>query len=182
VWWASKGFYSMIGDNQFGTTGAVIPNSGPSDPLPRGWALTHYARYTIDTTRIYLPDNQTAITGNFEDGTPIGRIERATSLLNNTQDDMDNTSVRVTAYVSQDGTEISMIMFTPTMPTGSGGRSLGTVKIDMPAGFLINGVQAHRSSQGAYFQPDNTVVVSSDRKTAYVDVPRSNLVSVKFTR
>jgi O-glycosyl hydrolase len=182
VWWASKRFYSMIGDNQFGTTGSTLEeNKGrPSNPLPRGWALTHYARYTIDTTRIYLPNN--SITGTFEDTTPIGNIERATSLLNNTQDDMDNVSVRVTAYVSQDGKEISMVMFTPTQPSGSGGRSLGTVKIDMPAGFEINGVQAHRSSNESYFRPDDTVVISQDKRSAYVTLPRSNLVSVKFTR
>jgi O-glycosyl hydrolase len=184
VWWASKRFYSMIGDDQFGTTGITLEKRDPTrtNALPRGWALTHYARYTIDTTRIFLPDDQATITGNFEDGTPIGRIERANSLLNNTQDDMDNTCVRVTAYVSQDGKEISMVMFTPTQTSGSGGRSLGTVKIDMPDGFLIKGVQAHRSRQSSYFQPDDTVVISQDQKSAYVTLPRSNLVSVKFTR
>jgi glucuronoarabinoxylan endo-1,4-beta-xylanase len=190
VWWASKRFYSMVGDGQFGATEHA--------PLPRGWALTHYSRYTIDTTRIDLPDGSITGTITNASGTTvdIGNIERGTSVINNTTDDMDNLSVRITAYVSQNGNEISMIIWTPTLVGGNSGYNLGTLQIKLPNGFLINGVKAHRSkitrmpavgSTAAYdrydmFLPDDDTVISADRTSAFVTVPRSQILSIKFTK
>jgi len=180
VWWASKRFYSMVGDGQFGTK--------EHEPLPRGWALTHYARYTTDTTRINLPNG--SITGTFSDGTPIGNTDMADPdpkvgppiKLNSKTDNMDHVSARITAYVSQDGKEISLVMWTPTQVSGTGGYDLGTVKIDFPNRFLVRGVKAHRSTSAVdIFQPDDETVISADRKSAYVKLPRSQILSVKFT-
>jgi O-glycosyl hydrolase len=179
VWWASKRFYSMVGDGQFGTTEHA--------PLPRGWALTHYARYTTDTTRINLPNG--SITGTIKNAagtdTPVGNIERNNSVINNVTDDLDGISARITAYVSQDGNEISMVMWTPTNKTGGSGYELGTVKIDLPEGFLVKGVKAHRSTgdrANQIFQPDDSVIVSQDRKSAFVTLPRGQILSVLFTK
>jgi len=191
VWWASKRFYSMVGDGQFGTTEHA--------PLPRGWGLTHYARYTTDTTRINLSNSANAIIGNVisQSGAlvDIGEIERPTSVVNNSNDDMDNISVRITAYKSQDGSEISLVIWTPTKVSGEGGYSLGTLKIQFPDGWLARGVKAHRSKitrmtpatgdpydRYDMFLPDDTTVISSDRKSAFVTVPRSEILSVKFTQ
>jgi O-glycosyl hydrolase len=44
VWWYLKRFYSMIGDGEYGTLNRQI--------LPRGYALSHYAKYATDKTRI----------------------------------------------------------------------------------------------------------------------------------
>jgi len=177
VWWASKRFYSMVGDGQFGTT--------EHKPLPRGWALTHYARYTTDTTRIYLPNG--SITGNITNavGTSvnIGNIEVAKAIINDPTDNMDNTSARITAYVSQDGNEISMVMWTPTQVNGNDGYDLGNIKIDLP--FEVHGVKAHRSLGGLdnqLFQPDDTVILSSNRRSAYVKLPRGQILSIRFTK
>jgi len=177
VWWASKRFYSMVGDGQFGTTEHA--------PLPRGWALTHYARYTTDTTRIETGVSNNVISGAFADGTPIGNIGRFNSLLNNSTDDMDNVSPRVTAYVSQDGNEISVIAWTPTKVGGDNGNELRNLKIDFPAGFKANGVRAHRSTgdkANQIWQPDDTVILNAARTSAYVNVNRSEILSVKFTK
>jgi len=182
VWWASKRFYSMVGDGQFGTTEHA--------PLPRGWALSHYARYTIDTTRIHLPDTN-CITGTIKNAAgadvTINAINRGNSVINNDIDDMDNKTVRITAYVSQDGNEISMVIWTPTLYNGNDGYDLGTVKIDFAdvPGFEIKGVKAHRSRgqlASEIFQQDDSVIVSEDRKSAYVTVPRSQILSVKFSK
>ncbi|WP_461255866.1 glycoside hydrolase [Treponema sp. R80B11-R83G3] len=174
VWWASKRFYSMVGDGQFGTTEHA--------PLPRGWALAHYARYTIDTTRIHLQSAN--ITGTFKDGTDIGLIERKDSKVNDPTDNMDNESVRITAYVSQDGNAISMVMWTPTKTNNTGGYDMGDIKINLPDGFLINGVTAHKSwgdRTNEIFQPYD-VNVSADRKSAFVTLNRGEILSVKFTK
>jgi O-glycosyl hydrolase len=198
VWWASKRFYSMIGDGQFGTVGAAEKNEEPT-PYPRGWGLSHYARYTIDTTRINVEilaaRTGTASTVYDSNGNPV-RVEtanRAGSKINDMTNNMDNTSVRVTAFVSQDGNEISLVMWTPTLTSGSGGYSMGTVKIDLPPGFEAKSAIAHRSwgqLGNQMFQLDTddpqgrwkAVRLSPDRTTAYVDVPRSQILSVKFTR
>jgi hypothetical protein len=97
---------------------------------------------------------------------------------------LDALDVKITAFVSQDGNEISFVMFTPTMPDRSGGFDAGTIKINMPAGFEIGSVKAVRSTGQAaneLMQPDD-VTVSEDRKAAWVTLPRSNILSVKFTK
>jgi O-glycosyl hydrolase len=176
VWWASKRFYSMIGDGQYGTPAGVA--------LPRGWGLSHYAKYTIDTTRIGFSMSGTAVGGaaiNIAMGDG-----RGSQVVNGTENDMDNISARITAYVSQDGNEISMVMWTPTLSSGDNGYNLGTIAIQMPAGFVIGSATAIQSyaetSTTNRFQIPYDVRVSQERDTAYVDLPRSRLMSVKFTR
>jgi O-glycosyl hydrolase len=194
VWWASKRFYSMVGDGQMGTV--------DGKPYPRGWGLSHYARFSIDSTRIkavvHAADNTPAYT-------PVSRIynasgtavtlphaDRNNSIVNLSKDDMDNLSPRITAFVSADGNEISMVLWTPTTTSGSGGYSLGTVKINLPDGFIARSATSIRSwghNDNQMFQMDSDVAgqwkairLSADRKSAYVDVPRSQILSVKFTR
>ena len=175
VWWASKRFYSMVGDGQYGTPEGTA--------LPRGWGLSHYSKYTIDTTRIGF-----TMTGTTADGiTNIGDIDVTTApVVNGAEGDMDNTTARITAYVSQDGTEISLVMWTPTNTTGSGGINMGTIQINMPDGFLIasaTGIRSYKESpqRNVYHEVYN-VPVAADRKSAYVTLPASELISVKFTQ
>jgi O-glycosyl hydrolase len=183
VWWASKRFYSMIGDGQSGTTDGA--------PLPRGWALSHYSRYSIDYTRIGLglnPDRPTSTTkppSATVSGTTIEHLDRGNSVVNRSKDDMDNTSPRITAFISPDGNTISMVLWTPTQPNGSGGTNMGTMEFKFPDGFEPQGVSAHRSTGGAaadIFQPYDGVVLSADRKYAYITMGPSELLSVKFTK
>jgi hypothetical protein len=75
-----------------------------------------------------------------------------------------------------------VILWTPTKTDGLSGYDLGTVKIVFPDGFLANGVKAHRSRDGSYFQPDDATIISADRKSAFVTVPRSHILSVRFTK
>ena len=44
VWWYSKRFYSLIGDDEY--------NTQWGKPLPRGYMLSHYAKYATGKTRI----------------------------------------------------------------------------------------------------------------------------------
>jgi O-glycosyl hydrolase len=192
VWWASKRFYSMVGDGQFGTRDGA--------PLPRGYGLSHYAKYTIDTHRIGLN-----VTGTFADGTDVGTLERSTSPINSTSFNLDNVSARITAYASiESGKDnkpittdfdiggpnenwngidyISLVMWTPTTTRGEEGRNLGTVELLMPDGFLIGGVSAHKSwSATNMFVPEN-VSVSANRRSAFVTLGPSQILSVKLTR
>jgi hypothetical protein len=183
VWWASKRFYSMISDGQFGTPNPEPPSLGGVGPnaLPRGWALSHYSRYTIDHTRIHLvlTDGKNSVTG---DGTAIPSIEFNSSVVNRSADDMDNTSPRITAFLSPDEQSISMVLWTPTK-IGSEGYDMGTIEVALPPGFEANGVSAHRSTgDNDLFQPYNGIGLSADRTKAYITLGRSQIISVKFTK
>ena len=171
VWWASKRFYSMVGDGQYDS-----PNG---QALPRGWGLSHYSKFTIDTTRIGW---DFAAGSTMSGGTAIPHTERATSIVNSTTFSLDNLTPRITAFESADGNEISLVMWTPTGTNGNGGSDMGTIKIDLPDGFLIRGVYAARSKSAAYMFVEEDIIVSQDRKSAYVTLPRSEILSVKFTR
>jgi len=174
VWWASKRFYSMVGDGQSGTTDGA--------PLPRGWALTHYSRYSIDYTRIglELTSGRSSATAN---GTAVTNIDGGYSVVNRSKDDMDNNSPRFTAFLSPDGNTISLVLWTPTLTNGTGGIDMGTIQFDFPAGFTAQGVSAHRSTSALdIFQPYDGIVLSADRKSAFITLPASQMISVKFTR
>jgi len=163
VWWALKRFYSFIGDGQYGATEGVV--------LPRGYALSHYAKFAKEKYRI-----NAAVRGTLKDTTPIGA-----SNVNNTNINRDNTAVRVTAFISEDGNELSVVMYTPTGSDGTGGHDLGTVKIDMPSGFVAVSATAMRSTSKAKGVTEE-VILSADRKSAIVELPRSEILSVKFTK
>jgi len=174
VWWASKRFYSMVGDGQFGAPEGA--------PLPRGWALTHYSRYSVDYKRIHI-DLTPGIASTTKSGTVIEHLDQNYSVVNKSMDDMDNTSPRITAFLSPDENTISMVLWTPTLVGGTGGVDMGTIQIDFPPGFEAKGVSAHRSTSAAdIFQPYDGIVLSADRKSAFITLPPSQMISVKFTR
>jgi O-glycosyl hydrolase len=182
VWWANKRFYSYIGDGVAGNMRGAV--------LPRGYGLSHFAKYTIDKTRLHFENrhfrgtlpNGAAFVGDRTD-TQGGNVNKRWDKLF-----MNNVDAKITAYVSQDGNEISMVMYTPTLVDGTGGVDLGWVKITMPAGFTIGSAQAVRSTG----QPDGKlmqkvmepedVIIDPLRDAAYVELPRSNLLSLRFTR
>jgi O-glycosyl hydrolase len=191
VWWASKRFYSMIGDNQYGTDDGAV--------LPRGWGLSHYAKYTIDTHRI-----KTDISGTFADGTAIVHNTTAypeddNSNVNNRDFkrlSLDNTTPRITAYASitsgkdnapindaaDDVEYISLVMWTPTTTSSRNGINMGTIKIVMPAGFEIGSYTAIKTISAASTHVPETVTVAQDRQTAYVTLGASQMLSVKFIK
>jgi len=178
VWWASKRFYSMVGDGQYGTSNGAA--------LPRGWGLSHYAKYTIDMTRIGFTMTGEAVGGaaiNFTGDADNNPVVNGYGISPNT--DMDNYTARITAYVSADGSEISMVMWTPTLSNGSSGFDLGNIAIAMPAGFTIGSTTAIKSYSAGNnlntYQEPYDVQVSADRRTAYVTLNRSQIMSIKFT-
>ena len=179
IWWLIKRFYSMMGDGDYGTTNSVI--------LPRGHGLSHYAKFAKETGRV-----EAVITGALANNTAI-----SSATVNQSSNVLNGTSVRVTAFVSvRDGfewirrknnltlndiTAISLVMYTPTLKSGSGGFSMGTVKIKLPDGFVIRNAEAMRSTVSAQSQME-VVPIAKNRNEAYVTLPESTILSVRFTR
>jgi len=193
VWWVVKRFYSFIGEGAAGTLKHAI--------LPRGWGLAHYSKFSIDTIRVPVKvegriynSSGSSVAVAFNDTDLASKSD--TSNVNNTKFDLDNTSVRITAFMSRDEKELSLVMWTPTMPGGDGGYALGTAEIKMPEGFVIRSVSAMRSqpgpgggtsgivsNMGKWVTTDASVIsIKEDRKSAFVTLDRSDLLSVKFIK
>jgi O-glycosyl hydrolase len=167
VWWYSKRFYSMIGDGEYGTTEHAV--------LPRGYGLSHYAKFAKETNHVAV-----TVTGKNAGGANL-TVGGNNHMVNQSNFSVDTTGAKITAYESPDGNTISLVMFTPTDTTGANGQNLGTVKIQLPAGFTATSATAMRSTVAAKGIREN-VALSADGNSAIVTLPASNILSVRFTK
>jgi len=163
IWWAAKRFYSYIGDGQYGTTESEI--------LPRGYAVSHYAKFAKEMHRV-------GITAEGKTGSGAGI---SSNNLNSRADNLDGTTARITAFVSPDGNTISLVMYTPTHFTGTGGVDMGKIKIKLPEDFIIREAKAMRTKEDSYAQWEE-VQVCEDRNSAIVTLPQGNIFSVRFEK
>jgi len=201
IWWSLKRFYSMIGDGQYGTADHQI--------LPRGWGMAHFARFANETYRVGV-----TYSGTLNDRTtPLSKDNINPDTYTNLSGVTDSTSnlpsraVKVMAFVRLKGgevfpvnwkgrdvnmdeiSEISLVMYTPTLTNGTGGYNMGTVKLQLPEGFIIRGATAMRATEtnvGDLQNPKEpvweTVDINQNRNAAYVSLPVSQILSVRFTR
>jgi O-glycosyl hydrolase len=163
IWWAAKRFYGLMGDGQYDTVEGEL--------LPRGYALSHYAKFARDTYRIGITAN-----GKTRDGSKI-----STANFNSNIDNLDGTTARVTAFVSPDGNTISLVMFTPIYFGGTEGVDMGKIKIQLPADFIIGKAVAMRTSENKYAKWEE-VEICEDKTSAIVNLPQGHILSVKFTK
>jgi O-glycosyl hydrolase len=186
IWWSAKRFYSMIGDGTYGCADNEI--------LPRGWGLAHYAKFAKESYRVGVSFS--------------GRAVENVNVNGNRYEDFTSETVKVSAFMKlrdgevypvnwrnqevpiEDITEITMVMFTPTAQTGSGGYDMGTVRLQLPPGFRISSATAMRSDP-VIFDRNNTnrgtprwetVDITADRNAAFVRLPISTILSVRFTQ
>jgi O-glycosyl hydrolase len=155
VWWYAKRFYSMVGDGQYGTV--------ESEPQPRGYGLSHYAKFATDTNRVAVS------TG--------GNLSNA----NSSTYSQDATSARVTAFESLDGNSISLVLFTPTTTTGSGGTNAGIVEISLPAGFIAQSAYAILSDTNKRAAAE-LVILNKEGTKGYITLPASTIISIRFSK
>jgi glucuronoarabinoxylan endo-1,4-beta-xylanase len=153
IWWYAKRFYSMIGDGDYGTV--------EGDVLPRGHALSHYAKFAKESWRVNV---ETDIPG-----------------ANPRQYKQDSTDVKVTAYESKDGSSISLVLFTPTNAKGQNGIGIERVEINLPEDFTATSATAMVSNKNEK-RVNGTVTLSADGKKGTISLPISTIVSVKFSK
>jgi len=200
IWWSAKRFYSMIGDGTYGSRDGEL--------LPRGWGLAHYAKFAKESYRV----------GVSYDGTTANGVALAegVNINGSTTTNFESTTVKVSAFMKLKGgevypvnwrnrdvpiadiAEITMVMFTPTEANrdGSGGYNMGTVKLQLPPGFVISSATAMRSDPRIFNRPGETgssgtnrgtpqwetVEITADRNAAFVSLPVSTILSVRFTQ
>jgi O-glycosyl hydrolase len=196
IWWTAKRFYSMIGDATSGTTDGEI--------LPRGYGLSHFAKFAKETGRVGV-----VVTG---EATNVN----SSSWNSDGNKTSPSTSPKISAFVTlnddfyakpvetrhprwrgvgtgalpatetlnvADIKAISLVMFTPTTVTGGGGVDMKTVKIVLPEGFKIRSATAMKSNSTDKGKTKyEEVTVGTDKNNAYVNLPAGTILSVKFTK
>jgi O-glycosyl hydrolase len=200
VWWSSKRFYSFLGDNTYKS--ATIGNEvdSPGELLPRGWGLAHYAKFAKESYRVNVE-----VSGRTYSG---AQLVEGTNVNGDTTANFESTTVKVSAFMKlkdgevfpvnwrnqdvpiEDITEITMVMFTPTDTSGGGGVDMGTVRLQLPEGFRISSATAlrsdpiifNRSSTNRGTPREETVAITADRNAAFVSLPVSTILSVRFTQ
>lgn len=188
IWWTSKRFYGFIGEGEFGTSNGAV--------LPRGHVMAHFGKYVLNTNMINV-----TVTGDFVSnaGTNAGSgtatltgitlpVEVGTNLnpttfANGNSDNggQNQPTTKVMAFEADDGSYISVVAFTATRNSGAGGQNAGNVLINLPQGFVAASAELMRSNGNAKQQIE-MVPMNSARTAAVIQLPRSEIVSVKFIR
>jgi O-glycosyl hydrolase len=188
IWWTSKRFYGFIGEGEYGTTNGAV--------LPRGHVMAHFGKYVLNTKMI----NVTA-TGDFLSNAGIAAGSGSTNLGdttlpvvpganlnpsaftngNSNNGGQNQPTTKVMAFEADDGSYISVVAFTATRNSGEGGQDAGYVQINLPAGFTAASAELMRSNASVKQQIEQ-VPMNSARTTAIIQLPRSEIVSVKFIK
>jgi len=95
----------------------------------------------------------------------------------------NSDQVKVMAFESEDRNEITVVAFTPHRNDGTGGHDAGVIAIELPAGFVADRDSAYlmRSHEhGRWLIEDVEMNAAGTR--AYIELPRSHIVSLRFTR
>jgi O-glycosyl hydrolase len=207
VWWSSKRFYSMLGDGQYGTVDGVVYPRGYglahyakyAKEMGRVGVTVEGVTKNMTTITSERPNaivNSSTFTSSPTSGGVDSTSVKITAFVKTKIDrsDMvviDPNSGRTKAHPngwrlnrtglrSSDISEITLVMWTPTNTSGASGTDMGGIKIQLPAGFVISNAEAIRSTNGRYMIPE-VVSIDRSRNAAYVDLPPSNIVSVRFS-
>jgi hypothetical protein len=184
IWWAAKRFYSLIGDGTYGTTEGTI--------LPRGHGLSHYAKFAKETGRVGVTVNGSATGVNPSSYTNSNTGAKITAFVTLNDDfyagPVETRNRRwkgldegLGALSVADISAISLVMYTPTSNSGTGGTDMGTIKIDLPTGFVIGNATAMRSNSTVRSVTE-AVIIGADGKSAFVTLPASTMLSVRFEK
>jgi O-glycosyl hydrolase len=187
IWWTSKRFYGFLGEGEYGTTNGAV--------LARGHVMAHFGKYVLNTNIIGVTasgsfvSNEGTNAGSGTTGLTGTELPVAGTNLNPTSFSQGNSdsagqnqpTTKVMAFEADDGSYISVVAFTATRNSGAGGQDAGNVRIDLPAGFTAASAELMRSNSSVKQQIE-PVVMNSTRTAAIITLPRSEIVSVKFTK
>jgi len=193
IWWTLKRFYSVLGDGTYGTTAGAV--------LPRGHGLSHYAKFANETGRVGVtvsppgavnPSTYQTVSngGNYAGSNLNPKITAFVTLnddfyegpvetRNRRWKGLDNSGLNTLTV--NDISAISLVMYTPTNGSGANGTNMGTIKIALPEGFTIRNATAMRSTSSARSQTE-AVTISTDKRSAFVTLPDSTMLSLRFEK
>jgi hypothetical protein len=188
IWWTSKRFYGFLGEGEYTTTNGAV--------LPRGHVMAHFGKYVLNTNMISVTasgsfvtnDGVTANNGSTSLGATtlpvsVGTNLNPTSFANGNSNTggQNQPTTKVMACEADDGSYISVVAFTPTRNSGYGGQNAGYVQINLPAGFTAASAELMRSNSSVKQQIE-MVPMNSTRTAAIIQLPKGEIVSVKFNK
>jgi len=154
VWWYAKRFYSFVGDGAWGTVNNAV--------LPRGYVISHYAKYATDTLRVEATTTH-----------PGGSSVRLTAF----QRKSDKTTAKEQqVMVSEDS--YSIVIY-DQRTEGTAGTSL---RVSLPAGFEASKVTGIISDSTNKRHAPVDVILNPDGNSADVTLPVNAIISLKFVK
>jgi len=170
VWWYLKRYYSMIGENAYGTVNGEV--------LPRGWVMSHWAKYATDTVRAPAVVTGHEDLGNGSDASSTGKTStvmvKASAFRKKS-----NPSTYVENQVKKAEDSISLVIFNQKT---SGGHA-ADIKVVLPADFdAASNVSGIISDSTGKRHAPHLVVLAGDGKSAVFNLPSNSIVSLKFTK
>jgi hypothetical protein len=171
VYWYSKRFYSAIGDNSNGTINGQV--------LPRGYVMSHWAKYATDTVRVPA----------FVTGHPAGGN---TSDVNSATGSSSAIKVKASAFrrkaepstywermVQKQEDSISMVIYDKRTDVD---ETQQDIRVSLPEDFgAAKYVHAIISDKDRKHAP-HLVVLSAAGTTADFTLPANSIVSIKFSK
>jgi O-glycosyl hydrolase len=166
IWWYAKRFYSFIGDNYANTVNGSI--------LPRGHAMSHYAKFASDTVRVTT--THTGIPA--PSGTPaVGLYSSAYLRESRAADVPENPAVPMTKVMANEDS-ISLVFYDSRTTTGEP----TPLRINLPDGWgpakFVYGI----ISDPVKRREPLLIVLNPDGKSADIEMTPNTMVSVRFVK
>ena len=169
VWWYLKRYYCMVGDNAYGTIDGAI--------LPRGWVMSHWAKYATDTIRVPATVTGHPGTGNTSDASSTG-----VSTGVNVKASAFRRKAEPVSYwehqVKKQEDSISLVIYDKRTVAATEGQN---IRINLPADFTATNVHAIISDNNNKHAPA-LIVLARDGNTADFFLPGNSIMSIKFTK
>jgi len=154
VWWYLKRFYGIIGEGAYGTINGA--------PLPRGYALSHFAKYATDTVRLEASLQNHPSSSNVR----ISAYQRKTN---------KTTPAELQVMTNEDS--ISLVVYNQRILAGAS----TDIKINLPDGFTASNAFGIISDNNQKHAPV-LVILAKDGKSATFNLPVNTIISVKFVK
>jgi len=169
VWWYAKRFYSFIGDNSYGTVNGDI--------LPRGWVMSHWAKYATDTVRVVTTVTGHPDVGNTSDASSTGK-GGSTYVKASAYRRKASPSTYVERQVKKTEDSISLVIFNQKTTGGTD----QDIRVTLPADFgEAKYVHAIISDNDRKHAP-HLITLNSDGTSADFNLPANTIVSIKFSK
>jgi len=172
VWWYLKRFYCFIGDGSYTTVNNEVQ--------PRGYIMSHYAKYATDTVRVSATVNNHPAGGNVSDLSITGYNSTTIKVKASAFRRKANPTTYWEQQVKKQEDSISLVIYDSRTAAGEEGAD---IRVSLPTDF---GEAKYASaiisdSTGKRHAP-HLVVLAGDGKTADFNLPANSIVSIKFSK
>jgi len=159
----------MIGENAYGTVNGA--------PLPRGYVLSHWAKYAADTVR--LP---AVVTGHPDGGNQDDTASSTVAAVSVRASAFRRKAAPVSYWekqVKKQEDSISMVIYNKK----TSGGAAQDIRVNLPADFgEAKFVHAIISDSTGRRHAPHLIVLNKDKKSADFNLPANSIVSLKFSK